>query len=125
MLILPAGNSPSNPAELLGSKAMEVLLRDWRQEFDFVLFDTPPVVPVTDAVVLSPKMDAVLLVVRMDRTDRPSMEESCLRLDRAAHRITGLIANDVDFAQQYPGTAGKHSYQKTASRFVERAGRLS
>ncbi|HEY1256165.1 MAG TPA: polysaccharide biosynthesis tyrosine autokinase, partial [Terracidiphilus sp.] len=58
--LLPSGVCPPNPAELLGSREMGGLIEQWRKEFDFILLDTPPADIVTDAVVLSPLMDAIL-----------------------------------------------------------------
>lgn len=116
LIILPAGIRPPNPAELLGSKAMATLLEEWRQEFDFVLFDTPPVAIVTDAVVLSPLMDAVLLIVRMNKTSRFPLKESCSRLDMVSRKLTGIVVNDVDLAKQYYGY-GYGSYQKYYSYY--------
>jgi Mrp family chromosome partitioning ATPase len=95
---------------------MATLLEEWRQEFDFVLFDTPPVAIVTDAVVLSPLMDAVLLIVRMNKTSRFPLKESCSRLDMVSRKLTGIVVNDVDLAKQYYGY-GYGSYQKYYSYY--------
>jgi capsular exopolysaccharide synthesis family protein len=116
LIVLPAGIRPPNPAELLGSKAMQSLLEEWRQEFDFVLFDTPPVAIVTDAVVLSPLMDAILMIVRMNKTSRFPLKESCYRLNMVSRKLTGIIVNDVDLAKQYYGY-GYGSYQKYYSYY--------
>jgi capsular exopolysaccharide synthesis family protein len=111
LMILPSGIRPPNPAELLGSKTMEALVEEWRKEFDFVLFDTPPVAIVTDGVVLSPLMDAILLVVRMNKTSRLALRESCARLGMVSRKLTGVIVNDMDLAKQYYGY-GYGSYRK-------------
>jgi Mrp family chromosome partitioning ATPase len=90
---------------------MEALVEEWRKEFDFVLFDTPPVAIVTDGVVLSPLMDAILLVVRMNKTSRLALRESCARLGMVSRKLTGVIVNDMDLAKQYYGY-GYGSYRK-------------
>jgi polysaccharide biosynthesis transport protein len=74
--ILCAGPVPPYPSELLGSDQMRVLLAQWRKEFDFVLFDSAPILPVTDSVILSELMDAKLLVARFGATERQSVERS-------------------------------------------------
>ncbi len=68
--IITAGPTPENPSELLGSKAMSSFLEWARQDFDFIVIDSPPVAAVTDASVLAPVADGVLMVVRADRTLR-------------------------------------------------------
>jgi capsular exopolysaccharide synthesis family protein len=110
-MILPSGIRPPNPAELLGSKTMEALVEEWRREFDFVLFDTPPVAIVTDGVVLSPLMDAILLIVRINKTSRLALKESYSRLGMVSRKLIGIIVNDMDLAKQYYGY-GYGSYRK-------------
>jgi capsular exopolysaccharide synthesis family protein len=111
LMILPSGIRPPNPAELLGSKTMEALVEEWRREFDFVLFDTPPVAIVTDGVVLSPLMDAILLIVRINKTSRLALKESYSRLGMVSRKLIGIIVNDMDLAKQYYGY-GYGSYRK-------------
>jgi capsular exopolysaccharide synthesis family protein len=111
LMILPSGIRPPNPAELLGSTTMEALVKEWRGEFDFILFDTPPVAIVTDGVVLSPLMDAVLLIARMNKTSRLALKESYSRLSLVSRKLLGVIVNDMDLAKQYYGY-GYGSYRK-------------
>ncbi|MGD0829512.1 MAG: polysaccharide biosynthesis tyrosine autokinase [Terracidiphilus sp.] len=111
LMILPSGIRPPNPAELLGSTTMEALVKEWRNEFDFILFDTPPVAIVTDGVVLSPLMDAVLLIARMNKTSRLALKESYSRLSLVSQKLLGVIVNDMDLAKQYYGY-GYGSYRK-------------
>jgi len=90
---------------------MEALVKEWRGEFDFILFDTPPVAIVTDGVVLSPLMDAVLLIARMNKTSRLALKESYSRLSLVSRKLLGVIVNDMDLAKQYYGY-GYGSYRK-------------
>ncbi|MGA3372927.1 MAG: polysaccharide biosynthesis tyrosine autokinase [Terracidiphilus sp.] len=119
LMILPSGIRPPNPAELLGSQTMESLVEEWRREFDFVLFDTPPVAIVTDGVVLSPLMDAVLLIVRINKTSRLALRESYSRLQMVSRKLIGVIANDMDLAKQYYGY-GYGSYRKYYTYYESR-----
>ncbi|HQH28734.1 MAG TPA: CpsD/CapB family tyrosine-protein kinase, partial [Oligoflexia bacterium] len=64
LFIIPAGSEVPNPAELIGSRKMAELLRQLAEQYDYVLVDTPPVLPATDAVSLSHAVDGVVLVVR-------------------------------------------------------------
>lgn len=116
--VMPSGIRPPNPAELLGSRSMEQLITEWRNEFDFVLLDTPPVAIVTDAVVLSSLVDAILFIVRMNKTSRFSLKTSLSRLEMVSQKLAGVVVNDVDLARQYYGY-GYGSYQKYYSYFAE------
>ncbi len=96
LFILGAGPKPNNPAELLGSKHMAKLMEQWRGEFDIVVMDTSPALSVTDAVVLSSKVDAVLLVARAGETTEQSLLRTRDVLFRANAKIAGFIVNAVN-----------------------------
>lgn len=96
LFVLGAGPKPHNPAELLGSKYMAELMNQWRSQFDIVVLDTSPALSVTDAVVLSSKVDAVLLVARAEETTRQSLLRTRDVLFRANAKIAGFIVNAVN-----------------------------
>lgn len=96
LFFLPAGPKPPFPAEALGSNRMKYLLNTWREEFDFVVIDSPPLLSVTDAVMLSRNADAVLLVVRSRQTTRQSLMRARDLLHRAHAPLVGVLVNDVD-----------------------------
>jgi capsular exopolysaccharide synthesis family protein len=96
LFVLGAGPKPPNPAELLGSKYMASLMEQWRSEFDMVVMDTSPALSVTDAVVLSSKVDAVLLVARAEETTKQSLLRTRDVLFRANAKIAGFIVNAVN-----------------------------
>jgi capsular exopolysaccharide synthesis family protein len=96
LFVLGAGPKPHNPAELLGSKHMADLMKQWRSEFDIVVMDTSPALSVTDAVVLSSKVDAVLLVARAEATTQQSLLRTRDVLFRANAKIAGFIVNAVN-----------------------------
>jgi succinoglycan biosynthesis transport protein ExoP len=96
LFVLGAGPKPNNPAELLGSKYMAELMEQWRNQFDIVVMDTSPALSVTDAVVLSSRVDAVLLVARAEETTKQSLLRTRDVLFRANAKIAGFIVNAVD-----------------------------
>jgi capsular exopolysaccharide synthesis family protein len=94
--ILPAGSRAPNPAELLGSHTMGHLIADLQQRYDFVLLDSPPILPVADGLLLSRLVDSVVLVVRSRATDRKVAQEARRRLLRVNARVLGVVLNDLD-----------------------------
>jgi len=93
LFVLPAGRRRLRPAEVLGSVRMRDLLNTCRARFDFVVIDTPPVLAVTDAVVLSKSADGVLLVVRSAQTSEQSLLRARDLLLRVNARIAGVLVN--------------------------------
>lgn len=96
LFILPAGPLPPNPAELLGSRRMRDTLEQLRSDYDYIILDTPPILPVADAVVLSSFCDGVVLVVRGQETPVPQVRQAKADLEGARARILGVVLNDVD-----------------------------
>jgi capsular exopolysaccharide synthesis family protein len=94
--VLPAGASPPNPAELLGSGLMGNLLHAVKEQFDFVLIDSPPILPVTDSVVMATKADGVLLVVKGGEWGRDIVQRALGHLDAVHSRVLGVVLNCVD-----------------------------
>ena len=91
--VLPAGTLPPNPSELLGSQRMAALIDDLVAACDIVIFDAPPVLPVTDAVVLSTQVDGTALVVRYGHTTRGHVSETVRRLGAVDADLIGCILN--------------------------------
>ncbi len=97
--LLPSGPTPPNPAEILGSRRMEEIIATLQARADIVLFDTPPVVAVTDAAVLGTKVDGVLLVVRADQTRREHALRAKELLEKAKVRLVGAVLSNVPLDQ--------------------------
>src|SRR5881628_3749953 len=93
---IPAGSLPANPADLLSSPRLREALARLRSQYDFVIIDTPPVLPVTDAVVLAREADAVVLVVKGHGTPSALVREARDRLLMAGAPLLGVVVNDVD-----------------------------
>lgn len=108
LYVLCGGSAPPFPAELLGSRRMGALFAQWRREYDFIVLDGPPVLPVTDAVVLEQQCDAVLLVARHGVTEKKAIHRSYRTVARQLppHVALGTVLNAVpgrssDFYEYY------------------------
>ncbi|HVF04187.1 MAG TPA: polysaccharide biosynthesis tyrosine autokinase [Frankiaceae bacterium] len=93
--VLTSGVLPPNPSEILGSEAMAGLVDRLRVLCDVVVFDAPPVLPVTDAVVLSTQCDGVVLVARHGKTQKAQAAEARRRLDAVGANVVGCVLNAV------------------------------
>jgi succinoglycan biosynthesis transport protein ExoP len=96
LFLINAGPVPPNPVELLGSKKMSDLIDLLKKKHDFILVDTPPMLAVSDAIVLGPRLDGAILVVRGGKTPREAVKQACEKLN--SHKIKGLgaIINHVE-----------------------------
>ncbi len=97
LTLLPAGPTTQHPAELLGSSTMVNLVARWRQDYDHVVIDTPPVLSVTDPVLLSVIVDSVVLVVRSGSTNRPALKRASDLLNQVRAPLLGVVVNAMDF----------------------------
>src|SRR5450631_736725 len=96
--VLTAGTPPPNPAELLASTNMRDLLAQLREQYDHIVIDTPPSLSVTDAVVLSPRADAVVLVIRAGQTTKQALRRSRDLLTQVNAKVVGVLLNAVDLS---------------------------
>lgn len=117
LTILPAGPIPPQPAELLGSAVMKEQIARWRNEFDHVVIDTPPCLSVTDAVVLSPEADRVILVARSGKTTKIVLRRACDLLMQVNARVMGIVLNalnthSTDGYYYYGGRYSDHYYDE-------------
>ena len=94
--LLPRGSLPPNPADLLMSQRMRDILNELRSLFDFVVIDSPPIIAVSDAAVLSVLCDGVVLVFNGEKTTTPSARRAMERLDKVGAHILGVILNAID-----------------------------
>jgi len=93
--VLSAGPLPAYPAELLASDRMSDLVRKWRDEYDYIMIDGAPILPVTDSALLSQYADYTLVVARHNVTDRRSVERTCQILRSQGVRHMGMVLNGV------------------------------
>jgi len=103
--ITTSGPKPPNPSELLGSEKMNQIMEEARDLFDIVIFDMPPVVTVTDAQIMSSKVDGTLLVIRENWTRKDALSKAKELLDLVKARVLGVVYNgssqDKDQAYYY------------------------
>jgi succinoglycan biosynthesis transport protein ExoP len=101
LFFLGSGEVPPNPTELLSSSAAREIFAKLRQAFDVVLIDSPPLLPVTDAVILSGMVDATLLVIAAGETKRNQVEEASEMLAQVDAKRVGVILNEVEVGGRY------------------------
>jgi uncharacterized protein involved in exopolysaccharide biosynthesis/Mrp family chromosome partitioning ATPase len=93
--IIESGPIPGNPSELLSAPAMAKFLREVREEYDVVLIDTPPVLPVTDAAIVAAQADGVVLVYQAGKVGRLVLKRAKAHLESARAAVLGVVLNDV------------------------------
>jgi capsular exopolysaccharide synthesis family protein len=137
LFVMGSGQLPPNPSELLGSARMKEVLAQARDAFDIVLFDSPPLLAVTDAAVLSTIVDGAILVVRTGSTTREAVRRAVALLRNVHSRLLGAVLNDIDVnsGSYYGGSYGYYYYSYQAhdgngggssrSRVLDRIRRLA
>ena len=96
LYLLTTGTLPPNPAEIIGSNTMENFLNECKINFDYIILDTPPILPVTDSKLLAIKADATVLVVRSEISKSKHVSQAFKELEKVKANIIGTILNDVE-----------------------------
>jgi capsular exopolysaccharide synthesis family protein len=115
LFVLAAGTPPPNPAELLASTNMRDVLTQLREEYDHIVIDTPPSLSVTDSVVLSPRADAVVLVIRSGQTTKNALRRARDILMQVNAKVVGVLLNAVDLSS--PDYYYYYEYQGKYARY--------
>jgi len=97
LTILPAGKISHNPAELLGSTKLRNLIGFLRTKYDYIIFDTPPIIPVTDAGVLGAQTDGVIMVIQANRTQKGVVKHGEGLLKQAQAKLRGYILTNIQY----------------------------
>ncbi len=112
--VLPCGPIPPNPAELISSERMKELLRELWVKYDHILIDSPPLINVTDPVILSTMVDGVILVVQAGRSTREVVRRARQELGSVGAKIFGVVLNNLDVKREgydsYSATYGSYGY---------------
>ena len=118
LFVLPAGTPPPNPAELLASSNMKDVLAELGGQYDHIVVDTPPTLSVTDAVVMSTRADAVVLVIRSGQTTKQALRRARDILMQVNAKVSGVLLNAVDlnspdyyYYYEYQGKYGHRYYR--------------
>jgi exopolysaccharide transport family protein len=119
--MIPAGSMVPNVPDLLMSQRMRDLIAELRGEFDYIVMDTSPLLPVVDALALATVADKVLLIVEWGQTPRASISEAFKVLRPEAHRVAGIVLNKVDL-NQLPGYGYHGGYHnRSAGKYFSNA----
>jgi capsular exopolysaccharide synthesis family protein len=106
LFIVSAGALPPNPSELLGSERMSRLVDDLEQKWDMVIFDSPPIVAVTDSSMISSEIDALIMVVKAGQTERTAVDRALDTISNVNSPLIGAILNGAN----QETLVGKYSY---------------
>jgi capsular exopolysaccharide synthesis family protein len=101
LFVLPAGQTPPNPAEMLASQRMALMLKSWAADYDHVVIDTPPMIAVSDALPLAAQADAVLIVVRAGVSRRKALQRLSETLARINAKVVGVVLNAANPQLEY------------------------
>lgn len=108
--VMTSGTYPPNPAELLGSSRLRSALDSLAKLYDVVLIDSPPLTVVTDAAVIAPYVDGVLVVARASQTEVGALEFAMMQLRNVNARVKGTILNDLSLNDRRYGSQGYYAY---------------
>jgi capsular exopolysaccharide synthesis family protein len=107
--IIPSGNIPPNPSELLGSKRMESVLNELKKQFEYIIIDLPPINIVSDALSISNLITGMVVVIREDYTEKKELERCFRQLKLSNVKVLGCVMNE---AKSYKGAYGKYKKYK-------------
>lgn len=108
LYIITSGPTPPNPAELLGTKRMKVVLNEFKQLFDIVLIDAPPVLAVTDAQILSTLSNGVIIVASYGQADKYALVKTKEYIEKVGGKVLGVVINKIP--EESNGYYGKYYY---------------
>ncbi|MBN2363243.1 polysaccharide biosynthesis tyrosine autokinase [candidate division WOR-3 bacterium] len=112
LFLIPCGTIPPNPSEVISSEKMDFLINNELSDFGFIVFDSPPILAVTDAVILSKKTNGAILVIRSEKTDKDAAKAALKALRNIGADVKGAVFNNVDITGKYGyGYYYKYYYQ--------------
>jgi capsular exopolysaccharide synthesis family protein len=100
VFLLPSGKVPPNPSEMVESERMAFILEHVTNAFDFVIIDTPPVLPASDAMMIAPRTDGILMVIKANTVNKKYLKDAISQLENKKTKILGLILNQVDVKKE-------------------------
>lgn len=112
--ILPSGDIPPNPSELLGSGRMEKLLKQLREKFDYIVIDLPPVNLVSDAIAISSLISGMIIVIREEYTEKKELERCFRQMELSGVNVLGCVMNET---KSQGGSYNKYKKYKNYKRY--------
>jgi len=110
LYVIPSGRMPMNPAELMASARLRQIIEVLGDRFAHIVFDTPPLIGVSDSLILAPRLHGVVLVLRHGRAGRDASQRAIQLLASVRARLLGVVLNDVDVSQGGSGYYGYYGY---------------
>lgn len=110
LVVIPSGDIPPNPSELLGSEQMKTALEVFSQASDFIILDLPPINEVSDALVVSRLVDGIVMIVRQNYSSRRALAEAMRQLQQANAKVLGFVMTAANTMNKWSGYKG--SYKK-------------
>ncbi len=117
--ILPAGDIPPNPTEMLGSSQMEKLIKEFSEKYDYIIIDLPPVNLVSDALVISHLLDGMIVVIREEYSERRELTNCIRQLELSGVKMLGAVMNVTTRATNAYGQYRKKRYNKYMSKYYK------
>ncbi len=109
--VVPSGELPPNPSELLGSRRMENLLRALSEKFDYIIVDLPPVNLVSDALAISSLITGMIVVVKEDQTEKRELEQCYRQLSLSNVKVLGCVLNNAKAGRDTYGDYHDYDYE--------------
>ncbi len=100
LFLLPVGNLPPNPSELLGSERMSFLISNLKKRYNVLVIDSPPILPASDALLLGPYVDGVVVTVKAGFMDRRMVKKAVEQIHMAKANLLGVVLNQVDIKRE-------------------------
>jgi len=110
--VIPSGEIPPNPSELLSSKRMESVLKVLKEHFDYIIIDLPPVNIVSDAVAISSFITGIIVVIREEYTEKKELEHCFRQLKLSDVKVLGCVMNETKSGSSSYGKYKKYKYYK-------------
>lgn len=108
--IITSGAIPPNPSELIASNRTDQMIKELKERFDFVLFDMPPVIAVTDSMIMAKKVDMLILVIRVNNTEKAVVQRTKSMLENININISGIVVNGIVHEKYYRGYSYYYYY---------------
>jgi capsular exopolysaccharide synthesis family protein len=111
--VITSGRLQPNPSEFFNSQRIVDLIAECEANYDLVIFDCPPILPVADAILIGPKVDGVVLVYQVGKVGRTPLQRAKTLLDNAQAHIIGVVLSNV--SAEYSPDYYQHQYYKYSS----------